>query len=91
MNATTKQKARQNDPAIKQNSGNLRQSETFGGESRGLNCEDRVGMFEAGLEELAKCFHYDAMNTAGGVRLTISGVERIDHEDGTWSLRVMQP
>lgn len=50
--------------------------------------EDVAGMFEAGLEELARHFHYDAANVAGGVVLTISGIERVDDESaGTWHLQ----
>lgn len=49
--------------------------------------EDVVGMLEAGLDELSRHFHYDATNTEGGVRLTISGVERVDESDGTWHLQ----
>lgn len=50
--------------------------------------EDVVGMFEAGLDELSRHFHYDAINTEGGVRLTISGVARVDDESaGTWHLQ----
>ena len=55
-----------------------------------LSATDRFGMFEAGLAELAEAFRFDAVNCDGGVRLTISGLERIDHEDGSWSLRVAE-
>jgi hypothetical protein len=59
-----------------------------GHRSASLTASDVFGMFEAGLQELSSHFHFDAANTEGGVRLIISGIERIDHSDGTWSLRV---
>lgn len=50
--------------------------------------EDVAGMFEAGLEELGRHFHFDAANVAGGVVLTISGITRVDDESaGTWHLQ----
>lgn len=60
-----------------------------GRKSAALTNEDVFGMFEAGLQELAAHFVFDAANAPGGVRLTISGLERIDHADGTWSLRII--
>jgi hypothetical protein len=77
---------KQTDETIKRNSGNLRQSETYGNESRGLTCYDRLGMFEAGLEELAKCFQFDAVNTENGVVVTITGVRRVNEPNGAWHL-----
>jgi hypothetical protein len=59
-----------------------------GRKSASLNPEDVFGMFEAGLAELSLHFAFDAVNTATGVRLEIEGLERIDHSDESWSLRV---
>ena len=48
--------------------------------------EDVVGMLEAGLEELSRHYRFEAKNVAGGVVLTISGVQRVDDTNGTWHL-----
>ena len=55
-----------------------------------LTAGNVFGMFEAGLQELSAHFTFDAVNTATGVTLTIPGIERIEHADGSWSLRVRQ-
>lgn len=59
-----------------------------GHKSASLTPEDVFGMFEAGLAELSRHFAFDAVNTVDGVHLEIDGLERIDHEDGSWSLRL---
>lgn len=47
--------------------------------------EDVVGMLEAGLEEVARHFAFEAQNVEGGVVLTIKGVRKIEDEKG-WYL-----
>lgn len=55
-----------------------------------LTAADVFGMFEAGLQELSMHFQFTATNVAGGVQLVIERLERVDHEDGTWSLRMRE-
>jgi hypothetical protein len=59
-----------------------------GRKSASLTPDDVFGMFEAGLAELSMHFAFDAVNTADGVQLEIDGLERIEHDDGSWSLRI---
>lgn len=55
-----------------------------------LSAADVFGMFEAGLAELSAHFHFDAANVDGGVRLTISGLQRVDEDAGAWHLELIE-
>jgi hypothetical protein len=51
-----------------------------------LTPDDVLGMFEVGLEMLARHFQFEATNVDGGVQITIAGLQRINEPDGSWHL-----
>ncbi len=52
-----------------------------------LTLDDRIGMFEAGLEELSAAgVTFDARNDGGALVLVLHGLHRVDDNGGGWHI-----
>lgn len=52
--------------------------------------EDAIGMFAAGLAELAEHISFRVESDNGDVVIRLPGLRIVDHEDGSWSLQPAQ-